>query len=162
MSESTTANNIKNTATLPNEPTDRISEIVSFITSQKDAFFKSQQRDEADLSNDEKTAIVRKLFESDLSLFLYRYGKYLNENQLNFTLDCVTGTNKDDIIMQIEELKKKERMKQSTVKNRRYNALQKMLQEDSTYFSNTEMQSRCPYQFEQMVSVYKNSMYLLN
>lgn len=155
MAEPSTADNVQKTDTLPIEPTDCISELISFITCQKDAFFKSQQRDEADLSTDEKTAIVRKLFETDPSLFLYRYGKYLNENQLNFTLECVTCTNKDDIIMQIEQLKKKDRIKQSVVKNRRYNALQKMLQENSNYFSNSEMQTRNPYQFEQMVSAHK-------
>lgn len=150
MAESPTTDNIPNTTTLP---PDRISEMISFITCQKDAFFKSQQRDEADLGTDEKTAIVRKLFETDLSLFLYRYGKYLNQDHLNCTLESLTGTNKDDIISQIEELKKKDRVKQSTVKNRRFNALQKMLQEDSNYFSNSEMQTRNPYQFEQMVIV---------
>ena len=152
MAEPETLDNVQNTTL----SSDRKSELISYITCQKDAFFKSQQRDEADLSNEEKAAIVGKLFDTDQSMFLSRYGKYLDESYLNFILDSVSDPKKDDhIVMQIEALKEKDRDKKSRVKNRRYNALQKMLHDGSSYFSNSEMQSRDPYLFEQMV---KNSI----
>lgn len=151
MAEPETLDNVQNTTL----SSDRKSELISYIICQKDAFFKSQQRDEADLSNEEKAAIVGKLFDTDQSMFLSRYGKYLDESYLNFILDNVSDPKKDDhIVMQIEALKEKDRDKKSRVKNRRYNALQKMLHDGSSYFSNSEMQSRDPYLFEQMIGQY--------
>ena len=135
------------------EPVDSTNDqLIYFIVNQKDAFFKSQQRDEQDLSLDEKLSIARNLLDSNRSLFLHHYGKYLDEKFLSHIESMPPEENQDQtgINVQISSLREKIKLKQSAVRNRRYNAAQKLLSEGS-YFSNIEMQSRNPYLFEQMV-----------
>lgn len=124
--------------------------LVQYICHQKDAYFRHQQRDEEDLSSEEKQRIVGSLLHTNASVFLHRYGKFLDERFLQYIESQPEREHSDDINVQIAGLREKNRLRDSAVKNRRYNAMQKMLTE-GVYFSNTEMQSRNPYLFEQMV-----------
>lgn len=49
-----------------------------------DSDFKSQQKDEPDLSFDEKRKITEKVLDDSHSKFLYLFGKYLLESHLEY------------------------------------------------------------------------------
>ncbi|KAI2805796.1 hypothetical protein RDWZM_008959 [Blomia tropicalis] len=134
---------------------DIIGRMIKLIASQKDAYFKSQQRDETDLNDDQKRTIVQNLFDTNKTIFLHHYGKYLDKDDLQ-NLESLWTDEKSDLYIQIKDLKERCRHKQSAIKNRRYQALQKLLR-DGSYFSNSEMQSRNPYLFEQMIGQYMSS-----
>lgn len=127
-------------------------EIIDLISSKSDAFFKSLQKNDEDLSLSEKKTIVKDLLQSNRTLFLQRYGQYLNFDQLEF----FQNDQCEDVRLQVNYLK--ENFKKSSVKirNRRYQALQNMLKE-GLYFSNSEMQTRNPFLFEKMIGKYMNA-----
>ncbi|KAH9422100.1 coiled-coil domain-containing protein 97 [Dermatophagoides pteronyssinus] len=125
--------------------------IIETISNEKNAFFIHQQRDDPDLSLNEKRIIVENLLESNRFLFLQRYGQYLDMKALTYFQSNDTC---EEIQIQLGILKTKIQSKNKMLRNRRYQALQDLLK--GTYFSHSEMQSRNPYLFEQMIGRYMN------
>lgn len=121
------------------------------IINQPTAFFKHQQRDEADLSREQKLSIVANLFDTNKSAFLQRYGKFLDENQLSLFDDL----GDDDLAVQVRELRQRLKSAASLIRNRRFRAMEQLLK-NSDYFSSSEMQTRNPYLFELMVGQHMN------
>lgn len=116
------------------------------------AFFKSQQLNEKDLTFDDKRKIAETLLETDVPTFLQRYWNFLDvsdvvyfephrhDYQVNFYLSE---------IMKLQDNK----TRKVRVKNRRYEALRSLMSQGS-YFSESEMKKRNPLLYEQLVGQY--------
>lgn len=125
--------------------------IIESIINERNAFFIHQQINDPDLSLNERRIIVENLLHSNKSLFLQRYGQYLDAKALTF----FSNDNCEEVQIQLGILQAKIKSKNKLLRNRRFQALQDLLKE-GTYFSNTEIQSRNPYLFEQMIGRYMN------
>lgn len=72
------------------------------ILSAPNAFYKSQQRDEPDLSDSEKLTILEELFLSKPAAFLNRYKQFLVE----LDLDCFSNLENDyEIQVHLKEIR---------------------------------------------------------
>jgi hypothetical protein len=126
--------------------------MIDRIVNQKNAYFVSQQKDEMDLTLDQKRLIVEQLFNNNLEVFLQRYGTYLLEEDFkyfdkfsdNYVINCH--------LINLRKILDKNKRK-IIIKNRRFEALQR-LDSNGDYFSDHEMQTRNPFLFEQMVGQY--------
>jgi len=122
-------------------------QVLNCVVSNSSAYFKSQQRGEADLSAEEKRTIAASLLDSRPSRFLERYGKFLKRRHLSyfdqFCDDYEVGYYR-------QHLEKSLKQKASVVKNRRYQAMNELI-EKGEYFSLNEMKSRNPLLFEHLV-----------
>ncbi|XP_064622827.1 coiled-coil domain-containing protein 97-like isoform X2 [Lineus longissimus] len=114
-----------------------------------DAHFKHQQRDEPDLTYEEKSNIARKLFDDKPDQFLARFGKQLVEGDLQFFKHLESDYTIQFYMTEVKRLLDNKRTA-TNIKNRRYQAMLKMTSE-GTYFSEEEMKERDPLLYEQMV-----------
>ncbi|KAF5292494.1 hypothetical protein FQR65_LT01638 [Abscondita terminalis] len=119
----------------------------------KEVLCKSQQRDEIDVSVQEKIQILTELFDKSKGNFLARFGKYLTMEQLKLF------ENLDDSITDNYEIKfhLKNMFSTSTsikrhkqIRNKRYAALKHLITKGS-YFSEVEMMKRNPLLYEHLV-----------
>lgn len=137
-------------------PQAAIEEIINDLVTNGDICFKNQQRGEADLKDEEKSAIAMEIFEKNKVLFLTRFGRFLKPEQLEyfrtFEKDSEVGY---DISIILQDLVKTNSHKKRNidVKNRRYEALKELIG-DNSYFSEVEMMKRNPLLYEQMVGRY--------
>lgn len=122
--------------------------------------FKSQQIDDPELNHKEKQEIAQDAYNKSRKNFLIRFGNYMNEQQLNdiqelAILEAGTKSNEsmDDINLVVEDLKRKLHTRNVCVKNRRYNAMQELLQKGE-YFSEHEMMQRAPELYQELVGQY--------
>lgn len=129
--------------------------ILQTIVQEKEAFFKNQQRNEDDLSSEQKHLLAEQLLNKNPSQFLFQYGKFLDNEMLKYFQE--SNKDNDEINLQIENLKKLNDTKLSkvSVKNRRFEALSRLIS-NGEYFSDSQMQIRNPLLFEQMVGRYMN------
>lgn len=110
---------------------------------------KSQQRGEPDLSKPELCNVLYTTMCQKPGAFLMRFGRYLDITDLNY----FDGRFKGDfeVNFRINELrrnlKRSNKARMKTVKNRRYKCL-KGLMAESDYFSEEEMRQRNPLLFE--------------
>ena len=129
--------------------------ILQIIVQEKEAFLKNQQRNEDDLSSEQKHLLAEQLLNKNPSQFLFQYGKFLDNQMLKYFQE----SNKDDdkINLQIENFKKLNdaKLSKAIVKNRRFEALNRLIS-NGEYFSDSQMQIRNPLLFEQMVGRYMN------
>ena len=116
------------------------------------AKFKNQQRDDPELSFDEKRVIASDLIHKSRGLFLSKFGEHLKIEHLSYFSD-----DKEDyeICFHVKRLKRylNQTSRQIDVKNRRYQAL-KMLVEKEDYFSETEMMKRNPLLYDHLIGQY--------
>lgn len=120
--------------------------------SNENLYFKSQQRDEPDISALEKQNILKDLIENKPFLFLTRYGSHLLPGDFTVFNENIQD---DNIKYLINQLKKSSDAKSKAVlaRNRRFEAMNR-LTNDGDYFSMDEMKFREPLLFEQMVGKY--------
>ncbi|XP_066923121.1 coiled-coil domain-containing protein 97-like [Clytia hemisphaerica] len=114
---------------------------------------KSQQKDEADLTQDEKLSLLRLQFFQNKESFLYKFGTLLTLDDL----DNFNGFKENsDCNYYLGKLKQNLDPKQidSKIKNRRYNYLKQKLK-NTSYFSDEEMKNRCPFLYQQYIEQYK-------
>lgn len=131
------------------EPGDKNKDLILDCVARSDGFFKSQQRGEKDLDFEEKRKIAEEILNKNVPLFLKRYGKFLHIDTLSYFEPYKDDYEVNFYLMEVERiLKKNGRCIQ--VKNRRYEALQRLIKEGS-YFSDCEMKERNPLLFEQMI-----------
>lgn len=125
-------------------------ELLNHLTKSK-AIFKSQQKDEPELTLDEKHTIAAKLLEKSHCLFLSKFGHHLKEEHLEYFIK-----NEDyEMAYHINRLRRyfNNSMRHIDVRNRRYEAL-KALIEKGEYFSECEMMKRNPLLYEHLVGQY--------
>ena len=126
------------------------SRIISCV-SRTNAYFRSQQKDEADLSRTEKKKIASSLLDGNPAGFLDRYSKYLQPQHSSY-FDRFRG--KYEVDYHLDQLEKTSGSRSNvSVKNRRYQAMKQMI-DRGDYFSMPEMKSRNPLLFEHLVGQY--------
>ena len=114
-------------------------------------FFRHQQKDEPDLSLEEKQNIVQNLVQNKPAIFLQRFGKYLSEEQLEYFDELRTDNYELEFILAQVRQDQCRFIKGHKVKNRRYAALQKMIHENNEHFTEAAMKARNPLLHEQLV-----------
>lgn len=124
--------------------------LLTHICNQDRAFIKSQQIDEPELKFDEKLEIVTNLLNDSHLKFLHRFGSHLRRDHLKY-FDC---PNNSEITESLKIIRHDMDHQNVRVKNRRYAAMLKMLQDDD-YFSIDEMRHRDPLLYEQYVGQYE-------
>lgn len=125
--------------------------LLAHICNQTQVSIKSQQIDEPELNFDEKLEIVKNLLNDSHLKFLHRFGAHLRKDHLIYFDD----SNESEINELLRTLRHDLDHLTVRVKNRRYAAMVKMLQEDDEFFSLAEMKSRDPLLYEQYVGQYE-------
>ncbi|XP_077286766.1 coiled-coil domain-containing protein 97 [Arctopsyche grandis] len=137
-----------------NDSYDAIHDIIDYLVRDINICFKSQQIGEEDLKISEKKTIAFDVFNKSALYFLEKYGKYLKMEHLPYFEDLskMSVDDNEELNYHIAQLKLiLNKAKQKVlVKNRRFEALSKMIKDD-TYFSETEMMHRKPLLYEQLV-----------
>lgn len=131
-------------------------QIIEHLISCEDAYFKSQQRDEDELSSKQKQEIAEKILAKSKANFLSRFGKNLKEEHLAFFTEYINDEQEGyEINFYLSDLKRyfTKTKRDTDIKNRRYDALKKMIDENN-YFSETEMMKRNPLLYDQLVGQY--------
>lgn len=130
-------------------------EMIDYLVKENQAFFRSQQINDPDITDDEKKVIVQQILNENHRKFLFRFGNHIKEEHLSY-FEQQKYENADDnyeIHFLIKEIRRKIVHKEKNIKNRRYAALQQMIKENS-YFSEKEMMSREPLLYDQLVGQY--------
>lgn len=127
-------------------------ELLSHVAKSK-ATFISQQKDDPDLSLEEKLTIARDILKKNHCSFLSKFGHYLKEEHLKYF-----EKDKDEdyeIAHHINRLRRyfNNSTRQTDIRNRRYQAL-KTLIDEGEYFSETEMMKRNPLLYEHLIGQY--------
>lgn len=127
-------------------------EILDYVANSK-AIFKSQQKDDPELTFNEKRSIVLNVLEKNYCLFLSKFGKFLKKEHLSY-FDKVKDEDYE-IAYHINRLQRyyNNSSRHIDVKNRRYQALKSMI-EKGEYFSETEMMKRNPLLYEHLIGQY--------
>ena len=132
---------------------DLVNDIIRTV-SLSDGFFKHQQIGEADLTTDEKSKISSELLTSKPAVFLSRYGKFLSEEQIEYFDQLKTSNYEVEYLVNQTRQGQCRFIKQNKVKNRRYAALKKMLDNNDDYFGETEMKARNPLLYDQLIGTF--------
>lgn len=129
------------------------SQMVAHLICNDKVIFKSQQRDEAELTNSEKSQIAHALLHKSKAQFLQRFGKFLLPGDLIYFKTC--GKDDDEINLIIKDIEQFHSTVGSlkSIKNRRYKKLKELIDENS-YFSENEMMKRNPLLYEQLIGKY--------
>ncbi|KAH8412795.1 hypothetical protein KR009_005754 [Drosophila setifemur] len=121
--------------------------------------FKSQQIDDPELPFLEKQQLARESFEKNRENFLIRFGGYLSVRQLSSFQDLATrepiksDESLEEMCLLLEDFKRKLSTRAVCIKNRRYRAMQQLL-EKGEYFSEHEMMQRAPDLYQELVGQY--------
>lgn len=137
------------------EESSKEKQIMDFLVGNETISFKSQQRGESDLTKPEKIEIAWEIYNKSKLNFLIRFGKYLDTSHLNFFEQFTHGCeNSYEISVVLKDcLEHAKKGGSVSVKNRRYEALKRMI-EGTSYFSEIEMMKRNPLLYEQLVGQY--------
>ncbi|KAK2575195.1 hypothetical protein KPH14_003230 [Odynerus spinipes] len=127
-------------------------EMLNYLA-KSNANFKSQQKDDPELTCEEKQTIANNLLTKSHCLFLAKFGRHLCEEHLKYF-----DRHKEDdyeISYHINRLQRhfNNSTRQRDIKNRRYEALKKLI-EEGKYFSEQEMMKRNPLLYEHLVGQY--------
>ncbi|KOX73032.1 Coiled-coil domain-containing protein 97 [Melipona quadrifasciata] len=117
------------------------------------AIFKSQQKDDPDLTFEEKLIIARNILQKSYCLFLSKFGHYMKKEHLTF---FAKNKNEDyEIAYYFNKLQRyfNSSTRQTDVKNRRYQALKTLIKEGE-YFSESEMMKRNPLLYKHLIGQY--------
>lgn len=115
----------------------------------KDVFYISQQKNDPELTNNEKVKILNEVLLKNKATFLLRYGKHLKQEHLS-----LFDPNEDyEIEYYLKEMQYYLDNQKTIVRNRRLTALKEMIEEGS-YFSETEMLQREPTLYQNLVGKY--------
>ncbi|XP_032221663.2 coiled-coil domain-containing protein 97 [Nematostella vectensis] len=118
---------------------------------------KSQQRDEPDLSSEQKIKILEEIKKTNPASFLMRFGQSLVTKDLEYfeSLYKQNTLTNYEIGFRLKEIKKHldQQKHHVEVQNRRYKAMQRLIN-DSTFFSEEEMRKRNPLLYEQYIGQY--------
>lgn len=130
-------------------------QIFNHLANDESIIFKLQQRHESDLTVEEKIQIASDLYQKNKLSFLVRFGKYLNPLHLDHFKKILNESEDSfEIQMILNDLQRNtSKTHNIDVKNRRYEALQQLIRENS-YFSEVEMMKRNPLLYEQLVGQY--------
>ena len=117
-----------------------------------DVVVRSQQKDEPDLTEDEKYDVLKGIYLKNPCTFLMRFGKSFAHEDL----ECFDELKGDyEIDFYLREVRKylDTKKRKTGVANRRYECMQRLVKE-SDFFSEEEMRKRCPWMYEQYIGQY--------
>lgn len=140
-----------------NDLTPTESEMIQHIVHENRAFFRSQQINDPDLNDSERTQIVAEILQSGHKKFLYRFGNHITAAHLPY-FEPPPDSDDDDVYeikFLLRDIRKRLQNRQRDVRNRRFAAMNRMINDDAnTYFTEEEMMSRQPLLYEQLVGQY--------
>ncbi|KZC09883.1 Coiled-coil domain-containing protein 97, partial [Dufourea novaeangliae] len=127
-------------------------ELLNHVANSK-AIFKSQQKDDPDLTFEEKLNIAHNVLKKSYCLFLSKFGHYMKEEHLKYF-----EKKKDEDYEVSYHINRLQRYfnnwtRQTDVRNRRYQALKSLI-EQGEYFSESEMMKRNPLLYDHLVGQY--------
>lgn len=129
-------------------------EMIKFVAVENKAHFKSQQIDDAELDLNERIAVLEEVLKRSHATFLSRFGSFLNPDHYQyFEHQHYHPEEKYEIQHYLDDLRQMQLKFNIAVRNRRYDALQKLLK-DGSYFSEIEMMKREPLLYEQLIGQY--------
>ena len=131
------------------EEVDPFEECIVMRVVYSNAIVKNQQRDDPELTMEEKISYLVDLLKRKPVVFLNRFGRLLDPGHLTY----FDALDEQDVKQKLEELRGRENPGRSTVKNRRY-VYMLQLMEKGTYFSEEEMRSRNPLLYEYYIGQY--------
>lgn len=113
---------------------------------------KSQQLGEIDLTVNEKVQILKDLYYKNKTIFIYKFGHLLMEEDLI----CFNDPNNYELNFYTEKVKASLNPvnRDRIIRNRRYNYLQNVLK-NTDYFADNELESRDPLLYRQYIDQYK-------
>ncbi|ALC38905.1 CG7810 [Drosophila busckii] len=142
-------------AELPNQLVD----IFKALANNSSIVFKSQQIDDPELQLAEKQQIAHNAFSKNRENFLIRFGSFLDEQQLSdfqtlgMQPPIKPDENLEEMCLLLLDYQRKLHTRKVCVKNRRYRAMQQLLQKGE-YFSEHEMMQRAPELYQELVGQY--------
>ncbi|CRL01106.1 CLUMA_CG014669, isoform A [Clunio marinus] len=131
--------------------------LLTHICTENKAFFKSQQRDEAELNYNDRKEIASSILETSHSKFLQRFGMNLKKEHLKFfeSQSYMNENEKCKVTESVKHICWNLEHHTTIIRNRRYAALLKLIR-DKKYFSENEMRSRDPLLYEQLIGQYQS------
>lgn len=128
--------------------------MIDHLVFENKAFFRSQQINDPDITDSERRSIAEQLIHESHKKFLFRFGSHIKEEHLSF-FENQRYSSDDEYEMKylLKDIRTKLKNRVRDVRNRRYVAMQKML-DSTTYFSEKEMMSREPLLYEQLIGRY--------
>ena len=131
--------------------------MLAHICTDSKSFFKSQQVDDPELDFFQKKTIAVEILNESHLKFLQRFATNIMKKHLQFfELQTYQNGEHEEISENIRNIKYALDNQKSIVRNRRYAALIKLVKEKK-YFSESEMRSRHPLLFEQLVGQYQST-----
>ncbi|XP_061388843.1 coiled-coil domain-containing protein 97 [Musca vetustissima] len=143
----TTIDNTKeNQKPLPQE----IMEILKDLSENSKIVFKSQQRGDPELLQSEKIQLAKDVYQRNPQTFLIRFGSYMQQKHLEDFARLSIADSDEEMHSMVSEYQRKLKTRAQDVKNRRYVALQRLI-EGGEYFSEQEMMKRSPELYHELV-----------
>ncbi|XP_058980764.1 coiled-coil domain-containing protein 97 [Musca domestica] len=127
-----------------------IMDILKDLSENSKIVFKSQQRGEAELLQSEKIQLAKDVYQRNPQTFLIRFGSYMQQKHLEDFARLSIADSDEEMYCMVSEYQRKLKTRQQDVKNRRYVALQRLIQ-DGEYFSEQEMMKRSPELYHELV-----------
>lgn len=137
------------TSSIPQE----IRNIFECLSLNSKIIFKSQQRDEPEISQPDKMQLAMSIYKRNPATFLNRFGKYLEEQQLQHFAKYAVAESDEEMLLMVDDYQKKLKSRKQDIKNRRFAAMQKLMAEGD-YFSEQEMMKRSPTLYQELVGQY--------
>lgn len=128
--------------------------MIDHLVFENKAFFRSQQINDPDITDKERRSIAEKLLQQSHKKFLFRFGSHIKEEHLRFFENqCYSSEDEYEVKYLLKDIRTKLKNRVRDVRNRRFAALQRML-DTTTYFSEKEMMFREPLLYEQLIGRY--------
>lgn len=121
------------------------------VASGSKGFFRHQQIGDPDLTKQDKICIVTDLLENKPSTFLQRFGQFLSEDHLTFFEDISDQNYEVGFYLKEARQKQCKYVQEHRVKNRRFQAMQKMISAGDEHFSEESMRQRNPLLYGQLI-----------
>lgn len=128
--------------------------MIEHLVVENKAFFRSQQINDPDITESERRQIAEQLLEQSHKKFLFRFGANIVAEHLRFfEVQRYSDDDEYEIKFLLKDLKLKLKNRVRDVRNRRFMALQKLI-DTTTYFSEKEMMAREPLLYDQLIGRY--------
>lgn len=129
-------------------------DMIEFIAHDSRPYFQSQQIGDADLTTRQKREIATELFDKSKYAFLSRFGLYLTpDHLLYFENNCEADKYETEFMLRQIRRFNVDQKRNTDIRNRRYEVMKKMISEH-VYFTESEMMSREPLLYDQLVGKY--------
>ncbi|XP_062547470.1 coiled-coil domain-containing protein 97 [Armigeres subalbatus] len=135
------------------------SDIFNHICCDQRVFYKSQQINDPELTNEEKLQILKQVLDKNHTTFLARFGNFIKEDHLRYfeqepQTSCYSPDERYEVNYYLDKIRRFHHGgREQEVRNRRFAALKQLVQ-DGNYFSETEMMQREPLLYDQLVGQY--------